>query len=194
MLSDKGPSFISRRIVLRKLVLVGFMILIQGTMMQLIIGIFLSVAFLLFQVQAAPFVEMSDDYLAAAASLAIVVVFLGSYAFKDAELINLPDIQDKMSLEQEKRYVLDQLALTVVMLVGVLGALIASFVLFLVQLAVEGDRLRREALLNKARRLRYRDDNTRVEAPPIQPNGYHIFLSHVSSWAHFNAVQFCVEV
>ena len=155
------------------------MVLYQDTMMQIVLGTLLSTAFLLFQVQASPFIEVSDDYLASAASLAIVVIFLVSSAFKYAELVDLPDIQDKMSLEQESRYVLDQLALTIMMFIGVLGTLIASFVLFVVQLAVEGERLRREALANKARRLRYSDDDTLVAAPPIEANGYHIFLSHV---------------
>ena len=36
-------------------------------------------------------------------------------------------------------------------------------------------------LTREARRLRYRDDDKRVEAPPIEPDGYHIFLSHVWS-------------
>ena len=68
---------------------------------------------------------------------------------------------------------------------GVVGALIASFVLFIVQLAIEGERLRSEALANKARRLRYRDNDMRVEVPPLKPNCYHIFLSHVhlNPWA-----------
>ena len=166
--------------MLRRLVLVGFMVLCQGTMMQLVLGTLLSAAFLLVQVQASPFVEISDDYLASAASLSIVVIFLGAYAFKDAELVNVPDIEGKMSDEQVNRYVLPELPLTIMMIGGVLGALGVSFVLFVVQLTVEGERLRREALSNKARRLRYRDDDTCVEAPPIEANGYHIFLSH--SW------------
>ena len=165
--------------MVRKLVLVGFMLLYQGTMLQLMLGTLLSVAYLLFQVQAKPFREISDDYLASAASLAIVVIFLTSYAFKDAELVNLPDIQDKMATEQRERYVLSQVTLTIIMLIGVLGALVFSVVLFFVQLSIEGERLRSEALANKARRLRYRDDDTRVRAPPIDKGGYHIFLSHV---------------
>ena len=166
--------------MVRKLVLVGFMLLYQGTMLQLMLGTLLSVAYLLFQVQAKPFREISDDYLASAASFAIVVIFLTSYAFKDAELVNLPDIQDKMATEQRVRYVVPQVILTIIMLIGVLGALVFSVVLFFVQLSIEGERLRREALANKsARRLCYRDDDTRVQAPPIDKDGYHIFLSHV---------------
>ena len=140
--------------MVRKLVLVGFMLLYQGTMLQLMLGTLLSVAYLLFQVQAKPFREISDDYLASAASLAIVVIFLTSYAFKDAEIFNLPDIQDKMATEQRERYVVPQVILTIIMLIGVLGALVFSVVLFFVQLSIEGERLRREALANNsARRL-----------------------------------------
>ena len=167
-------------------------------MMQIVIGTFLSTVFLLLQVQASPLIEMSDDLLSSAASLAIVVVFLGSYAFKNAELTNLPDIQDKMSLEQEHLYVLDQLALTAMMLVGVLGAIVALGVLFVVQLAIEGERLKREARASRMRRLRYLKDDSEVilpklgrledcvmqaypaGVPPSAPHAgpFHVFLSH----------------
>ena len=54
--------------MLRRFVLVGLMVLMQDTMMQLVTGTLLSAAFLLFQVQASPYVRMADDLLASAAS------------------------------------------------------------------------------------------------------------------------------
>eukprot|EP00966_Prymnesium_polylepis_P138517 3200459-Prymnesium_polylepis.1 len=50
--------------MLRRFVLVGVMVLYQNTMMQLVVGTLLAAAFLLFQVQASPYVNMSDDLLA----------------------------------------------------------------------------------------------------------------------------------
>ena len=50
--------------MLRRFVLVGLMVLYQDTMMQLVVGTLLAAAFLLFQVQASPYINMSDDLLA----------------------------------------------------------------------------------------------------------------------------------
>lgn len=119
--------------MLRKLVLVGIMVLFQGNMMQIVVGCFLSVMFLLFQVQANPFIQMADDFLATSTSFGLVICFLACYAYKDAELINLPDIQDKMSKEQVGRYVMGQVTLLFIMVVGILGVLLVSFCLFVVQ-------------------------------------------------------------
>jgi hypothetical protein len=44
----------------RRLVLVGLMVLAQGSMVQLLTGTLLSAAFLLFQVQASPYKEMAE--------------------------------------------------------------------------------------------------------------------------------------
>ena len=79
--------------MLRLFVLVGMMVLFQDTMMQLIVGTLLAAAFLLFQVQASPYVNLSDDLLASALSFCVVAVFLCSYAFKDAASTGRPAIQ-----------------------------------------------------------------------------------------------------
>ena len=70
--------------MLRRLVLVGLMVLAQDSMMQIVVGTILSAIFLLFQVQAEPYKEMSDDFLASASSFCLVVVFICAYAFKVA--------------------------------------------------------------------------------------------------------------
>ena len=54
--------------MLRRLVLVGLMVLAQGSMLQLVMGTLLSAVFLLFQVQTSPYIEMADDFLASASS------------------------------------------------------------------------------------------------------------------------------
>ncbi len=165
--------------MLRRFVLVGVMVLAQGSMMQLILGTLLSGGFLLYQVQASPYAEPSDDFLAAASSFALLAVFLCSIAFKEHELTGLPEIEREMSIEQADYYVVDQRLLTVVMLASVLGSITLSFVLFLIQLAVEGRRLRREAHASKARRLRYKESNEDVQVPEIAEGDFHVFLSHV---------------
>jgi len=165
--------------MLRRFVLVGLMVLMQDTMMQLLIGMLLAAAFLLFQVQAAPYMSMTDNLLAAASSFCLVVVFLSSIAFKYTVLVDVPDIQTIMSSEQRGLYVLNQELLTAITILSVLGALIASAAIFVLQLFAEQERHRREVLASKARRLRYKSNNKEVKAPTIGPDEFHLFLSHV---------------
>ena len=163
----------------RRFVLVGIMVRAQGSMRQLIVGTVIANIFLLFQVQASPYQSMLDDFLASAASFCLVIVFLCSYAFKDAALTGLDDIQRAMSGEQTEVYVVDPAILTMLIVASVLGAIVVSFVLFAIQFSVEGARLRREELAGKARRLRYRDSDLVAVAPSLAVGDYHIFLSHV---------------
>ena len=205
--------------MLRRLVLIGMMVLINGTM-QLVVGGLLAAVFLLVQVQAAPYNDPADNFLASASSfsrarlarsrtlrrltvlllppppsplnarratclLAVLVMFWCAYAFKNNELVSLPDIQLKMSQEQKELYIMDQAALAIVMMVGVIGAIGMSIVLFFIQLSAEGKRVRHEALASKARRLRLTSNDEPVAAPALPASTspkakcYHTFLSHV---------------
>ena len=176
--------------MLRKLVLVGLMVLGQGSTMQLIAGILFSLIFFLFQVQSQPYIDLFDDYLASAASFALVVVLLCAYAFKEDALLALPDIRGKMSTEQDSIYVLNTWTLTMILLAGVIGALVCSGLIFLIQLVEEGKRLRSAERLKQARRLRDLNTGEEVDPPKLgkKPDDprytagpFHVFLSH--NWA-----------
>jgi len=169
--------------MLRRFVLVGLMVLAQGSMLQLVMGTLLSAIFLLFQVQASPYSEMADDYLASASNFGLVAVFLCSFAFKVETLVGLEDIASKMSIEQESYYSVNQSLLILIMFASVVGALVLSFVLFIVQITIETRRVRREARASKARRLRYKSDSQEVHPPELPTSSckkhFHTFLSHV---------------
>ena len=79
---------------------------------------------------ASPFASRVDDYLAATASFCLVVVFLCCYAFKDAALVDLPDINERLSREQRRTYIVSSLTLTLVMLAGAFGTLASSLLIF----------------------------------------------------------------
>ena len=76
----------------------------SGTALQVLIGTVLSGAFLLFQVQAAPFRSLSDDFLASTTSFSLQTMFLCCIAFKYAALTDEPDIRDKMNEEQTESF------------------------------------------------------------------------------------------
>ena len=188
--------------MLRRLVLVGLMVLMSGTQLQIILGTLFSAIFLLLQVQAAPFVALSDNFLAATSSFCLVVVFLCSYAFKDAALVDLPDIQSKLSREQKRTYMVDPVVLSAILIGALFGSLVISFGIFLITLGQERKRQQREARAAKARRLRQWDSNdeakpepnkrsldelirtlhphTNRSKPTLLPNDgpFHVFLSH----------------
>ena len=165
--------------MLRRFVLVGLMVLAQGSMLQLVIGTLLSATFLLFQVQASPYKNMSDDFLASGSSFALVAIFLCSYAFKYSAFFGLDDIKQRMSEEQRDLYVVNQGTLTLIMIASTLGSIVLSFVLFIIQLSIEAARMRREQRASKARRLRYKSNNQEVLVMDLDDQHYHTFLSHV---------------
>ena len=169
--------------MLRRFVLVGIMVLVEG-MMQIILGSLLAAIFLLFQVEASPYKDMSDNFLASSASFALVAIFICSYAFRNYEFVGLGDIQAKMSLEQRETYVVNQTILSVVVFAIIILALLLAFCIFLVQFAVEGARLRSELRAARGRRLRYKTTQEVVQVPELPTaistkKHFHIFLSHV---------------
>uniref|UniRef100_A0A7S4JF41 TIR domain-containing protein n=1 Tax=Prymnesium polylepis TaxID=72548 RepID=A0A7S4JF41_9EUKA len=147
--------------------------------MQLVIGITLAAAFLLVQVQAQPFINMSDDLFSSSLGFCTVIIFLCAYAFKNAALTGLASIQDKMSLEQRTLYVIDQGLLTAISFITVIGAIIVGGCIFVVQFLAEVARLKREALKDRRRRLRYVSTGKEVEVPALTDGEFHLFLSHV---------------
>jgi hypothetical protein len=84
-----------------------------------------------------------------------------------------------MSNEQEDIYIVDQPTFTFIMFASVLGALVLSFVIFVVQLVVEGQQRQRDSRAAKARRLRLKANDREVHAPSIPSGHFHLFLSHV---------------
>ena len=71
--------------------------------------------------QAAPYINMSDDMLASTLSFFLVVVFLTSCIFKYSALIDLKDIRRTMSKEQQNLYVLSPTVLVGICLASLIG-------------------------------------------------------------------------
>ena len=72
----------------------------------------------------------------------------------------------------------NQTSLTAIVLAAVLGTLVLSFLLFLVQLRMEAKRMQREVRAAKARRLRHGKSGKEVAALDIEAEHFHLFLSH----------------
>ena len=84
-----------------------------------------------------------------------------------------------MSFEQEAIYVVDTRVLSFISIATITSALASASALFVVQIAAEGARLRREALSSSARRLRLIATKLEVFVQPLEEGHYNTFLSHV---------------
>ena len=114
-----------------------------------------------------------------------------------ASLTDLVAIKQNMDAEQKELFVIDSAIFTVMLVLSVLGALIASTIIFAILLTVERKARAKEMRAAKARRLRWSVDDSEVElGEPIIPScikpsfeptyrmgavsgRYHLFLSHV---------------
>lgn len=180
----------------KQLVLVGLMVLLQGSTMQLVLGTLFALIFMLFQVQLQPYASIHDDYLASACSFSLSIMFLCSMSYKHAMLLDLPDIQDKLSREQRSIYLINGGTLTIILMISVLGALIALALILSTQLREEAQRLRRDERMARARRLRYLKDGREAIAPELSArrlpewainlglHGWHVCTTDVGSQTH----------
>ena len=153
--------------------------------------------FMLVQVQAQPYNSSIDDQIASSSSFCLIVIFLCSYAFKNAALVDLEEIQLKMSHEQHDLYVFDSAILSAILIGALVGTLLVSGVIFVIILRIERVRRRNEARAARARRLRSLNDDQEVllrrlpaltelvhnaypkRASPSPRSGpFHLFLSH----------------
>ena len=168
----------------RKLILVGFMIIVPAylsSMLQLILGTLVSAIFLFVQLIASPYENQSDDYLAATASFSILVFFLSCLGYKYASAFDLAGIKQAMTLDQQNVYAVDTSWLTAFLLASIFASLVMTCVIFFLQLGAETVAFRREERVAKARRLRYVQTGLEVTPPAIDAGAFHVFLSH--TWA-----------
>ena len=82
---------------------------------QIAIGTIVAAMYLMIQLQAQPYKNQSDNYLAVASSFSLLMVFFCSVIYKYAALTAVEDLQDKMSIEQKGDYIVDN---TLLLLMG----------------------------------------------------------------------------
>ena len=160
--------------MLRKFLLVGLFVTVQpGSIMQIAVGTIVAATYLMVQLQANPYRNRSDNYLAVAASFSLLMVFFCSIIFKYDALTVSEDLQTKMSIEQKQDYIVDNTILSFILFVSVIGALAFAALLVVVQIIVE---IKENA---KLRRLKYVTTGKWVECKTLSDlQAFHLFLSH----------------
>jgi len=172
--------------MLRRFVLVGVFVVEpgQGRVEQLAYAMIVSICFLALQLNAAPYHEPTDDFLAGGCSLLLAVLFVCSIFFKYAELTDSSAVQVIMNREQKDTYKPSFVAISAVVAGTSVGAFIVLALIVGLQAAKEARWVREARREAKARRLRYKDNEQEVIVPDIQfghidAKCYHLFLSHV---------------
>ena len=84
--------------------------------------------------QAAPYIDTADDYLANACSFGLVLVLQVCIIFKLGTLVEIRQVWERMGHEQQTAFEVPVDTLAVVLSLGVIGALVLSFLLLFVQL------------------------------------------------------------
>ena len=168
--------------MLRKFIIVGVMVVVaNGNMLQLAIGTVLCGVFLFLQLCAAPYKEISDDYLAATTGFCTLMFFVCAMNYKYASFFDLSYTRETMTEEQLRIYDIYTPALSAMVLISIFASLVGTAFIGIVQVGTQASRHRRELRFAKARRLRYVANDEEVTPPRIDETAYHLFLSH--TWA-----------
>jgi len=123
------------------------------------------------QLQAKPFKNSIDDFLALSCSFSLLMVFLCSIFYKMSSLTSA--LFGFMTLEQKNDYIISNVVLSIVLIGSVFGSLFVTLVILIVQLALEARRRM------KLRRLKYVKTKKELELAPLgDPQAFHLFLSH----------------
>ena len=205
--------------MLRKFLLVGLFVVFEpGSITQIITGTIVCAVYLMIQLQARPYVNRSDDYLATASSFCLLMVFFCSVIYKYAALTDTQDLREKMSTEQKADYLVSSVTLSAVLLMSILGSIVFSGVLAVVQISAtlkKQAQLRRlmfcteelavpvpydfvrdstalEHMVNSGLYKKSIDGGIAEEAWPLPTAGpFHVFLSH--NWKHGQGVMRIVK-
>ena len=123
--------------MLRRLLLVGVFVLPrhdgQGSIEQLGYGTVTATLYLAIQTSAAPFKHATDDFFAAGCSLMLALFFVCSIFFKFAELTQLAELQDRMTIEQKDDYLMPYTVFGGILMAACSGVFVLLGVIFAMQ-------------------------------------------------------------
>ena len=164
----------------RRFLLVGLYVIgpyERGSMMQLATACLTCIVFLVVQAQAMPYRGQTDNYVGICCSFALAVLFLACIFYKVSTLTDMQSLQAHMSHEQQEDFVLPTVALTIIIVLSVIGTLDFSAVVFIMQVAQRTRDFNRQAALKQQLLLRYLRTDEPVQLPTLEPEHYHLFLS-----------------
>ena len=152
--------------LLRRTTLVGYVLLIpvEQAFARIVVGLLVSLAYLICLLATKPYVRAVDDYLATGCSSILVFVFLGAMIIR---------IHNQITESYSMAVAADILVFQDTQLTSLLIALcFAVLVVLVLVLAVEIRRARRAVY------ARWESDHSIVAPQRLKPGQYHTFISH----------------
>ena len=187
--------------MLRRLLLVGIFVIIQpGSVEQVAYAALLSILYLAFQVNASPFTDLHDDFLALVCSVGLAMLFVLCILYKLSALTQLTKVQGVMSPELLSDYQLSHVSLSGILW---LTCMCAFFILGIIMTRLAAQETKSFLY---SRRLLYLETGMTVQIGPpmagkelellvseLHPNRgehyphvgpFHIFLRYVAQSQH----------
>lgn len=128
----------------RRLLLVGFLVPVApGSLIQLACGLMISLVYLVLQLQARSYRQLSHNFLATAASFSLVVLFVGALLVRVGELTGTQEVERFLPPHLRFELNVPPLAITLGLVGSVVGSLIVLALLLAQELAREAVRLQR---------------------------------------------------
>ena len=153
----------------KKLLLVGFASLIEpGSLKQMMVAVLVSQLFLVLHLQSLPYRNHLDNVLSTVINLSLCVFFIWCL------MLQMGALGDDDDLESGRLSSLG-VAVSVMMLVAIVGVLIIAFLLFLLEVVVKASKERAES------RQREKWAGCTIEPPTVKwpaEKSYACFLSH----------------
>jgi len=112
-----------------------------GTILQIAIGTVVCAAYLMFQLQAQPYINLFDNYLAQGSSFSLLMFFFCCILYQYDSLTASDDLKLKMTEEQRHRFIVPSSVLTVVLFLAFMGSLIVAGILVITQIVLEKKKL-----------------------------------------------------
>jgi hypothetical protein len=118
----------------RRFMLVGLLSIVQpGSILQLLLATLVSLLYLTLQLQAAPFKQQGDNFVALVCSISLVILYLSSIILKLKTLIETRMVYDVLTPVLRNVFDVPVVIMSAIMLASVLGTLMLGLVVLLIQ-------------------------------------------------------------
>ena len=164
--------------MLRRFLLVGLYVIVpwqqQGSLLQLVLALVTALTYLVAQVLARPYLDVTNNYLAVACSLSLVVLLVWYLVLKQLSLTEIPEVREALSPAEQRAYNADPETMSFFVLVSLLASLGLAAGLAIMQ----AREARRQADRATRAQLHFVVNDRIVRTPKLAAEEFHLFLSH----------------
>ena len=177
----RAPVFYWESIyLLQRIAITGFVqwIPYSYAIVKLQFGLILTITYLCVLIFLKPYQRRDLNFLAIMAQVTLLTLFMGALNIKLHEDLTEIDPGEGHLATRIMGFA-SSLELAAVIFSFNMLTIVLCFASIVYQMREDRAQLQRDARVAKARRLRYVDDDSEVQPPPIAEGRFHLFLSHV---------------